>query len=404
MKGVFNSLFSILLTEKASLKFAAGVVFGLSFSITVILSTVGIMDGFDKTLKRALKKATGDIIFYSRDGFFNIDSKVERELEVLGIKDVAPIVQTEAFMLFNEQSKGILIKGIESESFGKVTGIKVQPGENEIYLGKEIYQLFNLKVGDEVVLAMAGGNKDVEGLPSLYPFTVKGTVEHGIYQKDLRQAYVNRARLQQLLGLDEKINLVSVKLPEEITPMSKDSEMFTDKVEDYQLRLFDRLGFGYIVKPFWHEFSTLIQAVQIEKTMIGLILQLVVVISIFNVLAFVIFLNERKSRELFLFKALGLSQARMNRIWLGMISLIWLVSCGFSILLVRGVDWLLGNLSLFQLPGDVYYIGRLSIILSIWDYLLVFGATYLWLFMMAAFGLFRIKKQSILKGLRKEFA
>lgn len=404
MKGVFNSLFSVLLTEKASLKFAVGVVFGLSFSITVILSTIGIMDGFDKTLKRALKQATGDIIFYSRDGFFEIGSKVQRELDVLGIKDVAPIVQTEAFVLFNEQSKGILIKGIEPKSFGKVTGIKVEPGESDIYLGKEIFKNFGLKIGDEVVLAMAGGNKDVEGLPSLYPFIVKGTVEHGIYQKDLRQAYVNRDRLQQLLSLDGKVNLVSLKLPAEVLPENKDSEMFTDRVEDYQLRLFDRLGFGYIVKPFWHEFATLIEAVQIEKAMIGLILQLVVIISIFNVLAFVIFLNERKSRELFLFKALGLSQARMNRIWLGMISLIWILSCAFSMVLVQVVDWLLGNLSLFQLPGDVYYIGRISIILNVWDYILVFGATYLWLFLMAAFGLFRIKKQSILKGLRKEFA
>ena len=404
MKGVFNSLFSVLLKEKASLKFAAGVVFGLSFSITVILSTIGIMDGFDKTLKRALKQATGDIIFYSRNGFFEISNKVQRELDVLGIKDIAPIVQTEAFMLFNEQSKGILIKGIESNSFGKVTGIEVAPGENEIYLGKEVFKNFDLKIGDEVVLAMAGGNKDVEGLPSLYPFIVKGTVEHGIYQKDLRQAYVHRGRLQQLLNLEGKVNLISLKLPDDILPKNQDSEMFTDKVEDYQLRLFDRLGFDYIVKPFWHEFATLIEAVQIEKAMIGLILQLVVVISIFNVLAFVIFLNERKSRELFLFKALGLSQARMNRIWLGMISLIWILSCSFSILLVQLVDWLLGNLSLFQLPGDVYYIGRISIILNVWDYVLVFGATYLWLFLMAAFGLFRIKKQSILKGLRKEFA
>ena len=404
MKGIFNSLFSILLTEKASLKFAAGVVFGLSFSISVILSTIGIMDGFIKTLKGGLMYASGDIIFYSRDGFFEIDSKIQRELDVLDIKDIAPLVQTEAFMLFNEQSKGILIKGIEAESFGKVTGIKVEPGENDIYLGKEILKQFGVKLGDEVVLELAGGNKDVEGLPSLYPFIVKGTVDHGIYQKDLRQAYVNRERLQQLLGLENKVNLVSLKLPKDVTPSNRMSEMYSDRVEDYQLRLFDRLGFGYIVKPFWHEFSTLIEAVHIEKAMIGLILQLVVVISIFNVLAFVIFLNERKSRELFLFKALGLSQARMNRIWLGMITLIWVISCALSIVLVQIVNWLLVNLSFFQMPGDVYYVGRLSVILSTWDYLLVFGATYLWLFMLAAFGLFRIKKQSILKGLRKEFA
>ncbi|MCO4792748.1 MAG: ABC transporter permease [Bacteriovoracaceae bacterium] len=404
MKNVSNSLFKVLLTEKSSFKFAAGVVLGLGFSIAVILCTIGIMDGFVKTLKRSLNTSTGDIIFYSRDGFFEVNDKIKREFEVLGIQDYSSLVQTEAFMLYEGQSKGVLIKGVNPETYNKVAGMKVFPKDNEIILGTELLTNFGLKPGDEVVVAMAGGNKDVQGLPSLYPFIVKGTVKHGIYQKDQRQAYVNLERIQQILGLDNKVNLVSLNVPKEKLPDDQDSEFFTDKVEDYQLRLFDRLGFGYIVKPFWHEFSTLIEAVEVEKTMIGLILQLVVVISIFNVLAFVIFLNERKSRELFLFKALGMSQGRMNRMWLGMISLIWVLSCGLSIVFVQIVDWIVGNASLFELPGDVYYLGRLSIILSQWDYLLVFSITYIWLFMMAAFGLFKIKKQSILKGLRKEFA
>jgi hypothetical protein len=49
------------------------------------------------------------------------------------------------------------------------------------------------------------------------------------------------------------------------------------------------------VRPFWSEYSYFIEAVKIEKLSITLILQLIVVVAVFNIIAFVIYIMEKKS-------------------------------------------------------------------------------------------------------------
>ena len=55
MFAVLQTLIQLLGHERSSKSFALGAVFGLGFSIAVILATVGIMDGFEATLKKGLK-------------------------------------------------------------------------------------------------------------------------------------------------------------------------------------------------------------------------------------------------------------------------------------------------------------------------------------------------------------
>ena len=69
----FFSLFQTLIFDKQTLRFAFGVVAGMAFSISVVLSTVGLMDGYSDTLKKALKHSEGHLTLHSRNGFFKID-------------------------------------------------------------------------------------------------------------------------------------------------------------------------------------------------------------------------------------------------------------------------------------------------------------------------------------------
>lgn len=71
MKLKFSSLYSIVIEGKSSLRFFIGAIFSFSFSLAVILSTIGLMDGFELSLIDSLKKSTSDIIISSRQGFFD---------------------------------------------------------------------------------------------------------------------------------------------------------------------------------------------------------------------------------------------------------------------------------------------------------------------------------------------
>ncbi len=402
---MFKDFFSVLFLERSSYRFAVGVLLGFAFSIAVILSTVGIMDGFVKTLKLGLKASTGDIYFYSRDGFFEFKGESLDALETLNIDEYTKFVQSEGFVLVNEVSKGVLVKGIEPETFSRVTGISSKLSKGEVRLGIELAKFLKVSVGDQLTVAFGKGNKDLNGLPLLQRFTVSGLVDHGIYPKNMRLMYMDLAELQSILGIENEVNMVSLNIPSARKyDFSKDPDLYTTKVEETIHQLRESLGYKYSVQAFWNEFSTLLSAVKHEKFMIGMILQLIVVISIFNIVAFIIFVNEKRSRELFLFKALGLSQSKMSSAWYKFVFLLWISSCLISIGLVYLFGIGLEHLSIFQLPGDVYKLGTLKISLELTDYLLVFASALVWLLMLSWFSMRRLRLKSVLYGLRKEFA
>jgi ABC-type lipoprotein release transport system permease subunit len=388
---MFKSVLAIFLKDLSIIKFILGVIAGLAFSISVVLGTIGIMDGFETTLKEGLRKATGEIYFYSSKGLFEFEEEYKDILKSSGVLQFSTLFQTEGFVIKGEKSRGVLVKGIDFNSFLDVTNLKISINDDEIAIGSELAKALDLKVGEELAIALANGNRGIKGLPEINRLRVGEIITHGIYEKDLRITYVSRNMLQKLVNAGTQINSVILNAPK------------NRSLNDYKYFLKEKFNDRFIVKIFWEEYSSLIEAVGVEKKMIGLIFQLVVIISIFNVFAFIIFLNERKAQEIFLLKALGMPNKRVFQIWLFIILGIWVASCFLSVILIEIFGLIIGNLSILQIPGEIYHLGQLKISLFFRDYFLVFGLSLLWLLILFVLGYSRLKTHSILEGLRKEF-
>jgi len=404
MMASVKNVIMIMLNDRASKKFALGVLLGFAFSISCILGTIGIMDGFDEALRTGLKKSTGDIIIYNRDGFFNFEGDIEDIFKREQIGQFSTQIQTEGFLIHEKGSQGIGIKGIEEESFNSVAKITMNLKEGEIVLGSELAKKFNLQIGDEIALALANGNREFSDLPKLERLKVSDIVTHGVYEKDLRITYLRLFDLQKLMAAENKINTIAFNIPSSFMKIGSDSKSYSKRVKEFARKVNLDLPYGFDIRTYWRDYSSLLEAVKVEKFIIGLILQLVVVISIFNVLAFVIFLNEKKSKEIFLFRALGMENKEIFRSWIIMSLFIWVGASSLSIIFVEIFDLALKYLLIFKLPGEIYHMGRLHIVLSFTDYAIVFLLALVWLLGISLFGLRKIKKRSVLYGLRKEFA
>jgi ABC-type lipoprotein release transport system permease subunit len=410
IKSLLRPLIIFFLQDRSTKKFILGVLLGLSFSIAVILATIGIMDGFEITLKKGLKRSVGDVFFYSRDGFFTYGQEIKDRLLSLGISldSVSTSIQTQGFLAYEGVSKGIIISGIEEKSFFRVTKTELQLTERSVVIGVELAKQLGIEVGDEVILGLATGNNEFKGQPSLNRVKVTQIFKHGIYKKDLRSVYMMRSYLQDILNLNDKVNLITLNLP---MPSREDGSQlihlgertkYTEYIENFLVLIRDEFGLDFVVRPFWDDFSTLIRAVNVEKAMITIILQIIVIISIFNVIAFIIFLNEKHAKEIFMLRALGLAQNSLAKIWLSMIFLIWFFACLVSMIFVQFIEF--GLLSFLELPADVYFLQKLTIELDWSDYIIVFLSAFCWLFFITWLGLKKIKKKGILHGLREEFS
>ncbi len=372
--------------------------FSFTFSIAVILCTFGLMDGFDHLLKSGLRQSTGDVIITNKKGFFR-EEEVLKYVDTSGPLAVTPVIQTEAFALANSMSQGVLVKGVEAESFKAASGLEIKASPSEIVIGEELAKILNLKVGDNVALALGKGNVSGNDLPSIRVFQVGNIVRHGIYQKDLRFVYLNRPDLAEILGVEDRINMMIVTyfpVDQAIIDLDPISKKSTDLRMD--------LSGNYRVRPFWDEYSFLIEAVKVEKFSISLILQLIVLVAVFNIIAFVIFVMEKKAQDFFFLRAVGLSLNELMMFWLKSILVLWAASCAGAWVLSHVFNWSLQNLAIFKVPGQIYVLSELSIRLDLLDYVTVSAISLFWVLVAAGIGYFRLRNRPIIEGLRQEFS
>lgn len=357
------------------------------------------MDGFDHLLKSGLRHSSGDILITNRKGFFDFSSNFQGRLTSVSPIAVAPVIQTEAFAIHGEMSKGVLVRGVEDKNFSLATGLKLQINPGQVAIGEELAKTFHIKVGDTLSLTFARGNEASSGLPVVQEFQVSGLVKHGIYQKDLRFVYVTRRDLNEFLDLKNKVNLVILAVEPTNRPLDN---LDTIKRDQNELKFI--LDSGFMVRPFWNEFDFLIEAVKVEKFSISLILQLIVVVAVFNIIAFVIYIMEKKAQDFFFLRAVGLSVARMTKFWFVSILIIWALSCFGSYLLSLLFNWSLHNLSFLQIPGEIYVLSSLDLKLNSMAYVTVYGISLLWILATAFFGYIRLKRRPIIQGIRQEFS
>lgn len=376
---------SIMLRDRKSKFFLVAVVVGIAFSLAVILGTLGIMDGFEKTLKTGLKRSEGEVLLTSRAGYFDPTGIVSKRLKELDVKDFTEVIQVEAFLLFNDRPKGVLVRAVEAHSFNRVTGLNVKPTGHGAYVGSALMRELGMKEGDSFALTLA----DDKGNAKIERFTVMSAVSHGLFEKDSRFIYLARETLNSLLHLSGLVNLILMNSP-------------NGDVETFLWTLDNKFNLDYLVKPYWSDFVTLLEAVEIEKVMIGLVLQIIVVVSLFNVIAFTSFLNEKRSRDLFLLRALGLSRSELRLNWLGLMLIIWVCGCLLSFVFIGLFKYSLLKLAIFELPGEVYHLARLNLEVGAIDYALVFGGALLWLILLSLRNFKKLAGPSILAGMRSE--
>ena len=62
------------------------------------------------------------------------------------------------------------------------------------------------------------------------------------------------------------------------------------------------------------------------------------------------------------------------------------------------------NLPFLKIPGDIYVLSELKIILDWQDYAYVFGISLLWVLLIGFIRMLKLRGKSVISGLREEFS
>ncbi len=354
-------------------------IFGVAIGVMVLTTALSLTNGFVKTLIDTTIKAQPHITIEAwklDEGGTLPDPKIEQKLssnkEVIGW---SRYVFTQG-LLTRRASSG---KG-GSTGFSQIFGVdtKREAGalnlESEdklqleqlppdgILLGFDLARSMRLIVGDEIYLVATKGIDISSAVRKKYRFS--GTFRTRNYQIDSVFGFMHIKALQELMGLEQKIMGYHVRLSDPERAQSLATTLPLD-LEPGKIKPANFYG-----RPWQDINRTLIGQMQLQKSIISIVLLLIVIVAAFGIVNVLVLTVFEKTPEIAILRAMGAKASVIQQVFLleglilGVLGMILGNILGFGLSLYF-------TLYPYRLPGDLYFITALPAQMKPFDFVWV---------------------------------
>ncbi len=218
-----------------------------------------------------------------------------------------------------------------------------------VLVGRELIDQVPMQPGDEVtIISPLGQDSPIGPVPRTKLYRVAGEFFTGMYEFDLKYAYVPLYSLQDFLDLGDEVTGIEVRIdnPDRSPQVVADIER--------------ALGDGYEVAD-WRELNrSLFSALQLEKIAMFIVLAIVILVASFSIIGNLVMIVIEKAKEIALLKTLGAGDAGVMRVFVIQGFFIGLVGTSLGVTLGL-IVCALGMIYGLPLDPDVYYIDQLPI-------------------------------------------
>ncbi len=339
---------------------------GLTLGVSVLIIVLSVMNGFDRELKqRVLGMVPHATITAAGGGIEDWQALVNTIPDKEGIEAAAPFVDAQGMLANGDLVRGTLVYGIDPGYERRVSIIAdhmkqgaledLQPGEFGILLGDILANYLGLSVGDKVTMVLPEASVNLAGvLPRLKRFTVVGTFSVGA-DVDGNLAYAHREDLARFLRVPEGVTGIRLKM----------DDLFAAPKLAWDVAI--TLPGRYYVQDWTRSHGRLFQAIQMEKTMVGLLLTLIVAVAAFNIVSTLVMVVTDKQGDIAILRTFGATPKMIMGIFMVQGSLIGVIGTLLGVALgiagalnvseiVGALEKLLG---IHFLSPDVYFISYL---------------------------------------------
>ena len=281
---------------------------GIGLGVAVLIIVMSVMNGFRTELINKIVGFNSHITVKPYEKEIKV-GKIDRNLKNIS-KDLILSNSGEAIIIKSDISKGILLRGYESNDFSKLeifdnkyfNGNKVLSG-NHISIGKELSFSLDLDIGDSISIMSSTGIETIIGsLPKQKTFLVSSIFESGLAEFDNNVAFIDLKTLEEFFNLDrEDRNLeIYLKNPKNI---------------EFQKEI--------VTKNFPEEFiftwsdmnKSLFSALKVERNVMFIILSLIIIVAAFNIISGLTILVKNKTREIAILKSIGVLNRSIVKIF-----------------------------------------------------------------------------------------
>ncbi len=292
---------------------------GIMLGVATLIVVMSVMGGFHDTLLSRIVGMNGHVVVYHQAGTisdydFLIDKMRQNKVVAKYATSIVPIAEGQIMASFHGNNSGAVLRGIRMADLANKTasGTRIYGNsldsikDDELVIGSALARALKATRGDKVSLIAAnGGTATPFGtMPRIMSYPVVSSFFMGMYEYDSGYIFMPLKSAQKYLNIDDSVTHIDLFLTD-----AEESERVVKALDSL-------LPDGFIIRD-WRDLNRgFVGALQVESSVMFLILLLIVIVAAFNIISSLVMLVKDKNKDIAVLRTFGVSRKSMMKIFI----------------------------------------------------------------------------------------
>jgi lipoprotein-releasing system permease protein len=363
---------------------------GVFVGVMTLVIVLSVINGFETELRQRIVGFNTHVLVFARSP--EAWAKIDTLMDALSVRDhvvgVAPFVRTEALAAYEvvpgrrTRIRGVIVKGVDLKREAQVSAVvdSIKPHIDSfdtsyfedpdsaygVVLGLDLAIELRVGLGEEITLVTAPSTvQSVRVEPRTHKCRVLGFFNSGMYDFDSRYVYMDYRQAEHFFDFETGLRGLSIKLDDMYQATRFDARLREDiSLTDYGTNNWINMN------------QNLFSYMKIEKILMFLMLTLIILVAAFNLVGMLTMVIMEKRTEIGILRSMGASSR-------GVMSIFMLEGTAIGVfgtlggLIVGYIACVILDRIKLDLPGDVYFIKTLPVLVQWPDLVLVCASSIL---------------------------
>ena len=346
---------------------------GIMLGVATLIIVMAVMNGFRHELLKKITSFNGHLTIQGVNQPLQDNPAKKQQLQALeGVDLVIPFVERQAIALNGGDARGILVRAMRPESFAKLPMLENRASEvsakiaagNGVVVGRRLAERLYLREGENIsIMSPVGETTPFGTVPEQRTYKIVGLAETGLHQYDSSLVLMPLAMGQSLFKLADQLSSIDIYLHS--GQSERDMAEQVSKIAGPHARVLS-----------WRNTNqSMVNALEVERNVMFLILTLIILIAAFNIVSGLVMLVKDKTKDIAILRAMGATKRQIfaifgiNGMIIGMVGTALGVVLGLSFALnietIR--QWLQKLLGAELFSSEIYYLTKLPAKVDWWE-------------------------------------
>jgi len=276
---------------------------GIMLGVAALIITMSVMNGFTSDLLGRILGIGGHITVEAEKGTLaDFDALAAKIKKVPGVVAVRPVVEGEVLASTGGRATGVMVRGLRPADLAADTTLAAF-GDGKLLVGIRLAYSLGLRPGDRTTLATPNLRGNEIAAPRARSFPVAGTFSISVADYDSSLVFMPLELAQSYFQTQDGVTGLDVFVADPYA------------VGAYQKAIVAAVGSGYRLSNWQENNAALFGALQVERSVMFVILSLIILVAAFNIICSMITLVKDKGRDIAILRTMGATRGMILRVF-----------------------------------------------------------------------------------------